>query len=448
MLNSSKLDDTSLSGIIKVSLPMMISALSSHLMMILDQLVLAHYSQSAVAGSNSAALWSSVIQCIAFSTTMIAGVYAGHYNGAKKYYMASKPVWQMIYFSCMLFLIAIPSALFLGKYCIPTSLHADGIPYFKCIVFFAPITGITYSLASFFVSIGRGIIVTIAMIVANIVNVVLDIILVFGYCGITCFEGSVGAAIGTVLAWSTNVGILFFFFFSKSIKQKYHTTNKTFIPKMMKKCLKLGLPGGLGHTFEVLAWSTVYYMLASISTDIAVIQTMAFSVNIFLGFIASGLEKGMMAMTSNFLGAQKTQKIKTILCKGVLIQLVFSSMLFIVFYFFPEIITSQFFKFHISEAIQEEAFLVLKLVWIFFMFDGMLWIIAGVIEAGGDINYTMWSIAMCLWGFVAIPAFIMNHYNILSVEKVWTCLIASSISMVVLFLIRYRSKKWIKINVQ
>ena len=426
---------------------MMISALSSHIMLILDQLVLARYSVEAMTGSTSAFLWSSIIQCICLSTTMISGVFAGHYNGAKKYHLAGIPVWQMIWFSLSLFFISVPSGLFLGEYCIPEALQSEGIPYFMCLMIFSPITGIIYSMSSFFVSTGRGIVVTIAAVLANISNVILDIVLVFGYFGIDQFQGSLGAAIGTVLSWGINISILSYFFFKKDNRNKYKTLEYKLKFSMMKKCLKLGAPGGLGHTFEMAAWSIVYYLLAEIGKDYAIIQTMAFSVNVCLSFIASGLEKGIMAMTSNFLGAGQKHKIKTILHKGLAIHFIFTSFLFVILYGFPELITSQFIRFDVSSETIDMAFFILKLVWIFFLFDGALWVIAGIIEAGGDINFTMWSIATCLWIFTALPAIILYHFKILSIEMTWGLLIFTVIAVNILLHLRYRYGKWIKIKV-
>lgn len=440
-------NDVSLWGVFKTSLPMMISALSSHIMLVLDQLILAYYSVESMTGATSAFLWSSIIQCIALSTTMVAGAFVGHYNGTQKYDQSGIPVWQMIWFSVSLFVISIPSSMFLGEYCIPEPLQKEGIPYFQCILMFAPITGIIYSISSFFVSIGRGITVTIAAILSNIFNIVVDIILVFGYFGIDQFQGSMGAAIGTVISWIVNIFILSCFYFRGDVRQKYGTCNFKFRPSIMKECLKLGASGGVGHTFEMVAWSSVYYLLAKIDTSLALIQTMAFDVNICLSFIASGLEKGIIAMTSNFLGSSRSEKIKTLLYKGLTIHLIFASILFFAFYIYPELITHQFIKFDVSPETLERAFFVLKLVWIFFVFDGALWVIAGIIEAGGDINFTMWSISGCLWIFVALPSIILSHFHLLGIEITWCLLIVSAISINILLHLRYRSQKWIKIKV-
>ena len=437
----------SIKEILKISLPMMISALSSHLMIILDQLVLAYYSVEAMTGATSASLWSAALQCAAMSTTMIAGVFVGHYNGSKQFKLAGIPVWQMIWFSIALFAISIPVGLFMGETLIPENIQKEGLPYFKILMSCTPLTGIIFSLSAFFVSIGRGFIVTIAVIIANIVNIAANIIFVFGYFGIDWFVGSTGAAIGTVISWIINIIILGYFFLSHQMREKYGTLNFKLRTDHMKKYLKLGAVGGIGHSFEMTAWSFLYYTLAGIAKEAALIQTMAFSVNIFLSFIVSGLEKGILAITSNLLGSKLEDQTRYIIKKGLTLHFIFAGILFFIFYFFPEFISDRFIKFKVSQETLDQTYFVLKLVWIYFVLDGCAWVIAGVIEAGGDINYTMWTITTCLWVFVGIPTYFICKYSTLTIETIWMLLIVEALSVASVLYCRYKSKKWIHIRI-
>ena len=273
--------------IFRISLPLMISSLSSHFMLILDQLVLARYSIDAMVGASSASVWCSALQFAAMSTTMIAGSFVGNYNGAGKYKFAGIPVWQMIWFSFFLFLISVPLSIFAADICIPENLKSEGIPYFRVLMFAAPIYGVYYSLTSFFVAIGKGFLITISVFIANIVNVTVDIILVFGYFGIDGFQGSLGAAIGTVAAVLANTAFLLICFFHKAVREKYNTLNFKLRLNKMKEYLKLGLAGGVSHIFEMSSWSIIYYLLACVAKEEAMIQSIAVSVNLFMAFIVS-----------------------------------------------------------------------------------------------------------------------------------------------------------------
>ncbi len=439
--------DITYTSVFRMSLPMMISALSSHFMMILDQLILSRYSIDAMTGASSASVWCSALQCSLFSITMVAGAFVGNYNGAKQYKKASIPVWQMFWFSLFVFALSIPLALFSADICVPENLATEGIPYFRLMMSWSPLTGAIYSLTSFFISINRGSIVTISIFASNVVNLVLDVILVFGLFGFDSYTGSTGAAIGTIAAWFVNFLILFYYFLKKPIREKYDTLNFKINVVKMKECLKLGVAGGIGHIFEMSAWGMIYYLLAKTGREVAMMQSIAVSVNIFMAFIVSGLEKGMMAITANLLGIGLKEKTKTLMKKGFLIHYSFLSISAMILFLCPQIITDNFIHFDVSPEIVERTHFVLRMVLVYFLFDGMVWIIAGVIEGGGDINYTMIAIATSLWTIVTLPSIILSNLGMLQIEYVWGLLIVAIVLIDLILYHRYRSDKWVHIRV-
>lgn len=433
--------------VVRMSFPMMISALSTHIMIVLDQLVLARYSIEAMTGASSASVWCSAFQYSTMSVILICSAIVGNYNGAQKYHMAGMPVWQMIWFAISLFLISIPISLFAGRHCIPPNLYTFGLPYFRICSLFIPICGISCALSGFFIAIGRGMFVTFSIIVANVVNVIVDIILVFGFFGIDNFMGSAGAAIGTVFSWFVHCILLFLFFFRKDFREKYHTLDFRLRLQKLKEYLRLGGVGGIGHICEMLAWGTIYYTLANISTEIAMIQSIAVSVNVFMAFIVAGLEKGIMAMTANLLGAGMKDKIMGLIKNGIGIHLIFSIFIATVFIFSPDFIISNFIKFQVSDAILQDTVFILRLVLFYFLIDGVCWVIAGVLEAGGDLGFTMFTIASCIWSIVTIPSIIFARYNVLNIKLTWYLLIVSVSIMSSVLYYRYKSSKWIHIKI-
>ena len=433
--------------IFKVALPLMISALSSHFMIILDQLVLARYSIDAMVGASSASHWCAALQLAAMSTTMIAGSFVGNYNGAGKYDQASTPVWQMIWFSASLFAISVPLAMLLSDICIPNNLKTEGVPYFKVPMCAVPIHGVYFSLSSFFVAIGKGYLVTISVILANIVNMIVDIVLVFGYFGIDRYKGSVGAAIGTVAAVLVNTAFLFICFFRRQIREKYQTTNFKLRIDKLKEYLKLGLAGGISHMFETSAWSVIYYLLANVSKLEAMIQSIAVSVNLFMAFIVCGLERGAMAISSNLLGAKKREKINKVLGKSLYIHLTYVLVIAVIFKFSPEMVINSFIRFEIDPEIIERATNILWFVLLYYLVDGFVWIIAGILESGGDINYMLVTLASCLWGIVTIPDYFLYKCEMLHVERTWMLLFVSVAATATILYHRYKSDKWIHIEV-
>ena len=442
------LKDINYSTILKVSTPTILSALSTNIMQIMDRLILAKYSTTAMTSATASGVWCGTIQCATISMIFIAGAFVGNYNGAGKYKLAGVPVWQMIWFSLFLFLLSIPMSKYLGPYCVPTNLQADGIPYFEILMAWTPIFCLKASISLFFIAIGKGFLITIAVLIAMVINFIADIVLVFGCFGITQFMGTPGAAIGTILAELSEVVFLSICFFKKNIRQQYGTLNCKLRLKRLNKYLKLGFLASIGHIVESVIFSFIVFFLTSISNEMALIQTISSTLYSFFLFFVSGLEKGIMSIASNLLGAKMRCKIDILLKRGIVLHCVITLIISAFIFIYPSIFINSFIDMNsASHELINEIILVMGLMMITFLFDGVVWIEAGILEAGGDVNFMMATIAGCITAFVAIPAGFLIYSNTFSVEWDWILYSLSSVIASIILLKHYRSNKWIHINV-
>ena len=440
---TTELTDVRYSTILKVSAPTILSSLSASIMSILDVLILAKYSTVAMTGAASASTWCHAFQCSTIALVFITGALVGHYNGACKYKFAGVPVWQMIWFSLSLFAVSVPLSQIVAPYCVPKNLHEYGIPYLKIVMGLSPIFCIKVAISSFLVSIGNGFIVSISSFIAIIVNATLDIILIF-YCN----QGTTGAAIGTIMAGFSELIFLSSFFFKRSIRIKYGTLNCKLRFKRLCSYLRLGVFSSLGHVFESIVYSSIYYILASSSTDKALTQTIVSNLWSLLICVVAGLEKGVLSITANLLGANLRDRINTLFKRSINIHF-FNALLLLAFIlsFHDTIINNYVDVNKISPELHQHLLNVFKIAWLCFLFDGIVWIEAGILEAGGDMNYMMVTIASCLAIFVALPTFCILDTSSISVEMIWTLYTISTMANVLLLFRRYRSNKWIKIKV-
>lgn len=442
------LTDTSYSTILKISTPTILSALSSNIMEVIDQVILARYSSIAMAGAASAATWCMTFLCAAISLVFIAGAFVGNYNGAGKYKFAGMPVWQMIWFSILLFALAIPISVFCGSYVIAPALQIEGLPYFHILMACTPIFTMRSAINAFFIAIGRGFLVTISVFIAIVLNTIVDLILVHGHCGITAFMGAKGAAIGTVIAGLSELIFALIFFLKKSTREKYGTLNCKLRPRHLKKYIKLGSFASIGHVCESLLYSLIYYYLSKISIEYAVTQTICVTTYMFLLTGVVGIEKGIMSMTANLLGAKLQFKLNQLLRRGVIIHVLLAIILSAVVIIFPNTIISNFVDINTADPIFIKRIIeILRIVLLCYLIDGIVWIEAGVLEGGGDLNFQMATLATSAWGFTGVPVLLMYHLGNLTGSKVWimgTC--SATLNAIILFK-RYRSGKWIHINV-
>ena len=442
------LTDTSYSTILKISIPTILSSLSSNIMEVIDQMILARYSPIAMAGATSAANWCITLRCAAMSLVFIAGAFVGNYNGAKKYKFAGMPVWQMIWFSLFLFALSIPISIFCGTYVIPHDLQSEGLPYFHLLMACIPIFTMRSAINAFFIAIGRGFLVTISVFIAIIFNTVIDLILVHGKCGITAFMGAKGAAIGTIVAGLSELIFVLVFFLRQDTREKYGTLNCKLRPRYLAKYMKLGAFASVGHICESLVYSIIYYYLASVSTEYAVIQTICVTTYMFLLTGVMGIEKGVMSITANLLGAKLRTKINQLLKRGIVLHLAIATIFSVVVLLFPNIIIGNFIDINTADPnFITQAIHVLYVVLLCYIIDGIVWVEAGILEGGGDLNFQMVTIAISAWGLIAIPVLIMYYTGNLTAGQNWNmCVFSATLNAIVLFK-RYRSDKWIHITV-
>lgn len=442
------LTDTSYSTILKISIPTILSSLSSNIMEVIDQVILARYSLNAMAGAASAATWCTTFRCAAISLVFIAGAFVGNYNGAKKYKFAGMPVWQMIWFSLFLFALSIPISMFCGTYVIPHNLQSEGLPYFHLLMACVPIFTMRSAINAFFIAIGRGFLVTISVFIAIIFNTVIDLLLVHGTCGITAFMGAKGAAIGTIVGGLSELTFALAFFLRKDTRKKYGTLNCKLRPRYLAKYMKLGAFASVGHICESLVYSIIYYYLASVSTEYAVIQTICVTTYMFLLTGVMGIEKGVMSITANLLGAKLRTKIDELLKRGVVLHLAIAMIFSFIVILFPNIIIGNFININTAEPdFVKRIINVLYIVLLCYLVDGVVWVEAGVLEGGGDLNFQMVALATSSWVCIALPVFFMYHAGILTESKSWILgFCAGTLNAIVLFK-RYRSDKWIHITV-
>ncbi|MCL2823018.1 MAG: MATE family efflux transporter [Polyangiaceae bacterium] len=131
--------------------------------------------------------------------------------------------------------------------------HAEG--YLRIRFYGAPLILVSFALSSFLRGIGDTVTPMIAAITANVCNVIVALVLVFGYLG---FEpmGVAGAAWATVVASGIEAAIYVgFYIFGASARS--HGSRKVAVPGVaeIRQFLLLGVPMGVAWLFETVAWA-------------------------------------------------------------------------------------------------------------------------------------------------------------------------------------------------
>ncbi len=403
--------------ILRLSVPLMLAALSTNLMFFFDRLILSRYSLEAMNATASTSLILFTFTMVGIAIAGMAEVYVGQYHGAQAFHKMGKPVWQMLWFSLMLTFAFVPLAFLLKDWVIVDAFQKEGTSFFFWLMCFGGISAANAALSAFFVGKGETKWITMAVVIANLLNILLDLILVFGWKGIPAL-GATGAAIATITSQIIQLMFLAFIFLNKRNRTLYGTSDYRFDKKLFQECIKLGFPGALSHSFEIGSWAYLSAFLAMHNIEYVTIQVVGQSMFGLFGFLTEGLQKGIISLASNIIGAQNPQLIQQTGRAAFRLQFIFVLLLSIPLLFYPGRLLSLFLQ-EASPSILEKARLSLIGVWLYFLLDGLNWILVGFITAAGHTTYTMLANIVTCWMGALIPSFMAVHFFHVPAHLIW-----------------------------
>ena len=382
----------------------------------------------------------------------ITEVFVGQYHADGERQRMGEFTWQMLWLAILLcpvfYLLAtyLPEILFHG-----TGNEANEITYFSTLVYFGSAVTAVPALMGYFAGQGKVKIITIAAILANLVNGGLDWILIFGWKGIPAM-GVLGAAIGTVLAALFQVLFFLLFFFRKKDRKENGTTNFAFRPLDFFRCIKIGFPAGIAHVSELIGHMAFFRLMILADPYYMIIASIMQSFYLLILFLVEGLSKAVTAISSNLIGAMDYKPIGKVLYSACRLQTVFASVVFAIIFLFPEQLVLMMLSEKDLYLMKDPLFFPLfqrTLFWVacYFLVDGLVWAFIGLLTAAGDTKFIMLVGVVVQWVCYFLPVYIAIRYLGLGVDSAWMLIVISSIIIMIIYYIRFRNEKWKNIEI-
>ena len=370
----------------------MFGLLSSSLMMFADRFLLARYSLEAFNASANAGLATYLFMIFPLTIVGISEVFVGRFHGESAFKQLGNPVWQMLWLS----FATIPFFSIATRAMAPYIFSGTGfeemeIVYFNTFMDFAPFSLGSVALMGFFMATGRVRLAAICTLFANFFNVILDVILIFGW-GFFPEMGIKGATLATGLSQMLQFILLMSFFINKKNRRKYGTLNWQYNKPLFMESLKIATPAGLGHLVEIIAHFVFFRIMIKTGVNNLTIVVIVQSFYHLVGFSIEAVSKGVTAVVSNLLGAGKTHLIRKTLNSAFKLHLLFALVITTVFFLFPKEVIHVFLSGANQDLLNDSLFfyqLKMALFWgcIFFVFDGFTWILIGQLTAAGDTRF-------------------------------------------------------------
>ncbi len=265
-----------------------------------------------------------------------------------------------------------------------------------------------------------------ATVVANIINVIINYILIFGMLGFPKL-GIIGAAIGTLISRIIMFVFLFYMLMDKKIIYNYMSDLKSFMYDkfMIKEILSLGFPTSLQMFFEVGLFTSAIWLSGLLGEIPQSANQIVLNISSMTFMVASGLSVSAAIRAGNQKGLKNYQELKRISLSILLLGIYFASFFALGIYILRDYLPYIYIDINNQENLIENIELVkiasklFIIVAIFQLFDSAQVIILGTLRGMQDVKIPTIIVFIAYW-IVGFPiSFILGDESSMAETGIW-----------------------------
>ncbi len=438
-------DYTSLSinkALFLLSVPMVIEMLFESTFALVDAFFVAKYvgiNGMATVGLTESVL--TIIYSLAWGLSTAATAIISRRIGEKNPEDASKTLNQIINISLILGIaIAIPGYFFsadilrlMGG---SEELIKEGVIYTQIQFLSSPIIILLFTLGGALRGAGNASTAMNAMIVANLINILIDTILIpFLHFGVE------GAAIATLIGRSVGVGIQMNAFLSGKINLKLQLNKLVWEAKLVMDILRLTAGGAGQFIIQSASWVFLTRILSDFGSEIVAGYTIAIRIIVFTILPSWGLANAASTLVGQNLGAQQPERAEKSAWRAGLFNMLFLGIVAIFFFIYAENLVMYF---NDNVHVVRTATMCLKILCGGYIFFGFGMVMSQAINGAGDtLTPTVINI-ICFW-IMEIPlAYYLAKVLKWNEDGVFWSIVISESFLALLAILYFRTGRWKK----
>lgn len=294
-----------------------------------------------------------------------------------------------------------------------------------------------------------------ATIVANLVNVLLNYMFIFGKFGAPEL-GVVGAAIGTLVSRVVMVGYLWYLL-SRKEKSRFFVTNikiLTLSKKMLKKLLNLGFPSAMQMFFEVGIFTSAVWLSGILGKNPQAANQIALNLASMTFMVAMGFSVAAMIRVGNQKGLKNFRELRRVAISIFLLTSLLSLVFAIGFILFNGQLPKIFLDYNSAKDFADNFEVVtiaaqLLIIAAIFQFTDALQVVAlGALRGMQDVKIPTVLTFIAYW-IIGFPiSYYLSMHTSLESMGIWIGLLAGLTASGIMLFIRfnYLSKKLIRLG--
>jgi len=436
--------------VLAISLPLVASMGSLTLMQFTDRMFLANYSADAIAAALPAGIASFTFIAFFMGVANYVNAFIAQYMGACAFRRIGASVWQGIYFSlmasCVLALFYFVSEPLFDLVGHSPHIRRLEVIYFNILTLGAGLVVLASAMACFYT--GRGLTRTVMVVhaIGAAVNIPLDYCLINGV-GFFPELGIVGAALATVTASATIVGILSVLVFSPANRSKYDTwKGRAFDRELFGKLMHYGLPSGIQFFLEIFGITFFIQMVGRLGDLELAASNIVLSIETLSFLPMVGFHIGTATMVGQAIGSGRPEDGTYATISALHITMAYMILVAVIFVVTPKPLLNLFkAQHHTVEQyveIMNLGVVLMRFVAVFCFFDALNLVFSGAIKGAGDTRFIMWTIGALSLGVMITPMYVAVEVFQAGLYVAWTLATFYICTLGIAFMIRYRQGKW------
>ena len=399
----------------RIALPLMVSAGTFSLVLFADRTLLLWYDGESMSASMAGGNFFWVLVCLPVGIASMTGAIVSQYVGADEHESIGRFLWQSVWLS----LFVTPAFVVIAFFA-PALFETTGQPahllqleatYLRLLMIGAVGLVLESALSGFFSGTERTRVIMWVSLISGVVNLVLDVILIFGVGPIPAM-GIAGAAIGSVIAFWTKAVCYCLLLLKPEYESVYHIRRGFgFDSQLARKLLFFGFPTGLMYLTESGGFTVMVLRIGSIGDIPLRATTMAINFNMVAFIPLVGVSIAASVLVGRHLLESGPQRAAKSVYAGLLIGCAYSMIWLVAYLAIPDVMMSLY---HLSDNSEESiaainiAKTLLGFVAVYVLLDSVQLILAGALRGAGDTWFVLVSgllaSSLALWvGFALEP---------------------------------------------
>ncbi len=435
-------------AIFLLSIPMMIEMLGEGLFAIIDAYFLSKVSNAAATTAGIVEVIATLIYSIAIGISIAATATISRRIGEQKPEEAAKAAVQALILSVMIG-AALGVLGFVFAEDVLRLMKADeeviqvGTNYARILFSTNVIIILLFVLNGIFRGAGDAFMAMISLWVANLLNIILDPLLIFGI-GPFPELGATGAAVATSIGRGVGVTFQLYILFKGSRVIKIAWRHLQVIPAVFRRIINIASTGFAQYLIASASWIFLARLVAEFGTDVYAGYFYAIRIILFTFLPAWGVSNAVATLVGQNLGAKQPDRAATSVWRAAFYNMIFLLLVSITFSFFAENLISIFTT---EPTALEAGILSIRIFCVGYIFFAYGMIIGQAFGGAGDTRTPTIVNLICFWAVeVPLAYFLAKSLGWNLAGVLWAIAISESL-LAIIFVILFRRGKWKLIEV-